>query len=281
MQGQGGRLQSSLQDSGRDNGNAEAVAAAFRQARLSASPLAAFPGIFPTSIAEAYAIQDQAISGFPDRVRGWKVAGIHPDLREKLGANRLAGPVFSTGVRQGDSGVASFPVFSGGFAAVEAEFILVAGRDIPPGETLDAEALLAAVHSMHAGVETAGSPFAAINDMGPLAVISDFGNNSGIIVGAEIAGWQDMPLESITSRTIVNGVVVGEGSAAKVMDGPLAAFEFLVGNLGRRGITLRAGDYVSTGMTTGIHAVEAGDRVVFEFVGGRRIVAEAILATPA
>lgn len=263
------------------------VAEAFRKARLDARPLPEFPGTFPTTLAEAYAIQDQAIAAYPDRVRGWKVAGIAPEFREALGGNRLSGPVFSSGVRHDDiRNAVPFPVFGGGFSAVEAEFIFVMARDIAPGDLassdlLDRKALEASVATLHAGAETAGSPFAAINDRGPLAVISDFGNNNGIIVGHEIVGWRDMPLEAMTSRTSVNGAVVGEGSAAKVADGPMAALAFLIENLASRGITLHAGDYVSTGMTTGIHPVVAGDRVIFEFVGGLRIVAEAILAKPA
>lgn len=262
--------------------NGIAVAAAFCKARLGAVPLAEFPGVFPTTIAEAYAIQDQAIADFPDRVRGWKIAGIAPEFRESLGADRLSGPVFSAGVRHDDTRMTvPFPVFQDGFAAVEAEFIFVMARDIAPGTVLDQAALEASIASMHAGVETAGSPFAAINERGPLAVISDFGNNNGLIIGREIAGWRTLPLEAITSRTSVNGTVVGEGSASKVAGGPLAALAFLIENLGARGITLHTGDYVSTGMTTGVHPVIAGDRAIFEFVGGSKIVSEAILAKPA
>lgn len=259
-----------------------AIATAFRAARTSALPLLAFPGAFPADLAEAYAIQDAAIAAFPDQVRGWKIAGILPEFREALGANRLVGPAFAGGIRVSDGrSPIRYPVFSGGFAAVEAEFIFRMARDIRPGETPDQAALLDAVASLHAGVETAGSPFAAINDRGPLAVISDFGNNNGLIVGAEMPGWRAAPLETLTSRTLVNGLVVGEGSAAKVAGGPIAALEFLVANLAGRGLTLRAGDYVSTGMTTGIHMVQAGDRADFEFAGGIRITTEAFAASPA
>lgn len=262
--------------------NVNAITTAFRAARISALPLLTFPGVFPTSLAEAYAIQDAAIAQYPDAVRGWKVAGIAPEFREALGASRLSGPAFARSIRIADGAQpVRFPVFSGGFAAVEAEFIYVMARDIAPGERLDAASLMAAVASMHAGVETAGSPFAAINERGPLAVISDFGNNFGLIVGAEIPGWREAPLETLTSLTRINGTVAGEGSAAKVMGGPLAALGFLIENLGCRGITLHAGDYVSTGMTTGIHLVQAGDRADFDFMETIHIASEAIPAIPA
>ncbi len=271
----------------REDANAAAVATAFRQARLSGDLLRDFPARFPASLAEAYAIQTRAIADFPDQVRGWKIAGILPEFRETLGAVRLAGPVFAGGIRHADGKTADgktpvpFPVFAGGFAGLEAEFIFRMARDIAPGERPDATALAAAVAALHAGVETAGSPLASINDLGPLAVIADFGNNNGLIVGPEVPGWRALALEAITSRTRINGALVGEGSAAKVAGGPLAALEFLVEHLAHRGMTLQAGDYVSTGMTTGIHAVVPGDRAAFEFVGGIAIAAEAVLAKPA
>ena len=47
----------------------------------------------------------------------------------------------------------------------------------------EARELVAAVH---VGVETAGSPLATINDLGPCAIVADFGNNAGLIVGPEL-----------------------------------------------------------------------------------------------
>lgn len=262
--------------------NQAMIVSAFRAARVSALPLASFPGLVPPTLAEAYDVQDAAIAVFPGQVRGWKIAGILPEFREALGAARLVGPVIEKCVRISDGvNAVDFPVFSGGFAAVEAEFIFRMGRDIVPGDVLGRDDLLAAVTSLHAGVETAGSPFAGINDLGPLATIADFGNNNGIIVGPELPGWRTAPLETLTSETSINGIVAGTGSAAKVAGGPVAALEFLIGNLGSRGITLHAGDYVSTGMTTGIHHVVAGDLAVFDFAGGIRIASRAIAANPA
>jgi 2-keto-4-pentenoate hydratase len=252
---------------------------AFRSARCAATALTGFPGPFPTTLAEAYALQDRAVAEFPDTVRGWKVAGVLPELRAALGTDRIVGPVFSRSIRRpAEEGPVAFPVFPGGFAAVEAEFILEMGRDISPCENPDAATLAGAVRAMHAGVETAGSPLATINDLGPLAVVSDFGNNHGIIVGPEITDWRARDLAALAACTSINGMLAGEGSAAKVAGGPLAALAFLVGNLGARGIVLRAGDYVSTGMTTGIHLVVPGDLADFQFVDGIRFQAEAILA---
>lgn len=262
-------------------GAEEAIASAFRAARLEARALPGYPGPVPATLAEAYLVQDAAIAGFPDQVAGWKIAGIAPEWRERLGATRLAGPVMSRQVRPVEAGSEiPFPAFEGGFAAVEAEFILCLGQDIPQDLPGEPAALLPFIATFHAGVETAGSPFAGINELGPCAVISDLGNNSGILVGPAISGWTDQDWSALTARCAINGKLAGEGSAAKVMDGPLAAFAFLVAQLQTRGYPLRAGDYISTGMTTGIHVVVPGDVAEFEFAGGIRFSARAVSARP-
>ncbi len=260
----------------------DGIVRAFRVARLEAIALDGFPVAVPGSLAEAYRVQDAAIAAFPDRVRGWKIAGIQPQFRPALGTERLAGPVMATGIRHavGSGAPVPFPVFEDGFAALEAEFIFVMACDVAPGEALSDRDLADAVAGMFAGAETAGSPLRTINDIGPLAVISDFGNNSGIIIGGEVKGWRNRDLAELAARVTVNGEIVGAGSAANVAGGPLAALRFLVGNLATRGITLRAGDFVSTGMTTGIHVVKPGDMAHFEFCDGIRFRAEAIRARP-
>lgn len=272
-------------DSARGPGSAnspEAIARAFREARRAAVALAQFPGQVPTTLAEAYAVQEAAIMAFPDHVAGWKIAGIVPEWREKLGAPRLAGPVMAGQVRHAiQGGNVDFPVFMGGFAAVEAEFIVRLGQDIPPAMAGDKAGIRRAIASFHAGVETAGSPFAGINDAGPCAVISDLGNNAGIIVGPALSGWEREDWDSLTARTLINGAEAGAGHAGRVMGGPFAALEWLVEALAARGRFLKAGDFISTGMTTGIHGVVAGDRATFEFVGGIQFAATATRATPA
>ena len=270
--------------SGGVNASAEVIdgiARAFRVARLEAVALDAFPLALPEMLAGAYRVQDAAIAAFPDRVRGWKVAGIQPELRATFGTERIAGPVMAAGVRHAEADtLVLFPVFENGFAALEAEFIFAMRRDIAPGETPSEAELLDAVGNLFAGAETAGSPLRTINEIGQLAIVSDFGNNSGIIVGGEIADWRERDLATLTSKVTINGEVVGSGSAANVAGGPLAALRFLVGHLGARGITLHAGDSVSTGMTTGVHIVHVGDKALFEFCDGIRFRAEAIKAQP-
>ena len=52
---------------------------------------------------------------------------------------------------------------------------------------------------------------------------------------------------------------VGTASAATIPGSPLAALAFLLGTVAARGKPLKKGQIVTTGATTGIHDVVAGD----------------------
>lgn len=258
--------------------NAE-IARAFVEARLGARALPGFPGPIPGALDQSYAIQDIALTLWPDTVAGWKVGLIAPALHATLGAERLAGPIFSRQLwTPAEASVLPFPVFQGGFAAVEAEFIVKVGRDAPADVTeWTVEEAAGLVGSMHVGLEFAGSPLATINDLGPTVVASDFGNNAGQILGPEIKDWRERSWASMTAESFINGAPVGAGSAANVPGGPLASLAFLAGCVARRGLPLKAGQIITTGATTGIHEVVAGDeaRVDFGPLGEFRCVAVA------
>ncbi len=161
------------------------IAGRFVRARLDRAALADFPGEIPETLDAAYAIQDAAIAQWPDTLRGWKVGRILEPWLSRFGDDRLVGPIFGREIQEARIGQeVRLPVFAGGFAAVEAEFVLRLAADVPPRKTSwtaqDAGAL---VDAMFAGVELAGSPLASINDLGPAVIISDFGNNAGLVLG--------------------------------------------------------------------------------------------------
>jgi 2-keto-4-pentenoate hydratase len=261
---------------------AAAIADRFVQARLKAAAMRDFPGSLPSNLDGAYAIQAAAISRWPDTVAGWKVAMLDPRWKDRLGEERLVGPVFRAGVRTATgSRVVEFPVFENGFAAVEAEFIFRLGADAPAAKThwqIGEAAEL--VHSLHVGVETAGSPLSIINDLGPLAIVSDFGNNWGIIVGPLVSAWRARPLQSIPSETFIEGVSVGRGSTASVPGDPLAALAFALNRCARLGHPLKSGDLISTGATTGVHQIREGQNARLSFGEFGEIHCRAARATP-
>ncbi|WDZ76223.1 fumarylacetoacetate hydrolase family protein [Ensifer adhaerens] len=158
-------------------------------------------------------------------------------------------------------------MIEGGFAAVEAEFAIRIGRDIRLyGQDRSEADLLLSIAALHVASEIAGSPLPTLSDLGPTAVISDHGNNAAVVIGPEIANWRGRSWETLTARTFVNGTLVGEGGASRLPTGGiLGSLAFLVNNLAERGRYLKAGDWVATGATTGVHKVAPGDEAAIDF----------------
>jgi len=257
------------------------IARAFVAARREARALPDFPGAPPADLATGYRVQDAAINLWPDAVAGWKIGRVPAALVAKLGAERVSGPIFSKLVWRAEPGAETpFPVYEDGFAAVEAEYVFVIGEDAPPSKTswtrAEAEALIGA---MHVGVETAGSPLPTINDLGSTVVVSDFGNNHGLILGPEVPDWRAKLDQGVHAETFIEGERVGAGGADSKEDGPLDALAFLAGHLAQRGLPLKAGQLISTGAVTGVHDIRIGQRSRVSFNGSGDILCAAVKAT--
>lgn len=250
-------------------------------ARLAAHALPGFPGPLPASLAAAYRIQDASIRAWPSAVAGWKIGYISPDMQEAGGDDRVTGPVFADRVWHDHGASTPLPVIPGGFAAVEAEYVFRLGHDAEAGR-IDWSPAQAAelVASLHIGVEFAGSPMADINQRGPAAVVSDFGNNAGVILGREISQWRERAEASLHCETWIEGSCVGRGGAGRIHGGLLGALAFALSRCARRGLPMKAGMLVTTGAATGIHDVSIGQRCELRFTGLDAIRCHAIEARP-
>lgn len=245
-----------------------APARAFVGARRSGAGLSDYPGPHPTDMAQAYQVQDAAIALHGDALAGWKIGRIGQDV-ERWGADRLAGPVFRRKLWTADDTAAAHPpVFRDGFAAVEAEFVLRIGRDADPSRTeWTREDAAAMVSEMRLGMEIASSPLPSINDHGPAVTASDFGNNNGLILGAEIADWRERDEADLPCETLIDDQVVGRGTAASIPGGPVGALAFLLGLCARRGRPLTEGLWITTGAATGVHPIRLGQSAAVRFPG--------------
>ena len=240
------------------------------EARRTARAMSAFPGKLPNSLAEAYRVQDRSIRLWGEKTIGWKVGGVPPRLQVQFQQNWLSGPVFESFFVKADTTPVRMPVFDNGFAAVEAEFVMeFADLSDLTSAMPDAEDIIPFIANCYMGVEIASSPMPDINEIGPLAVVSDFGNNNGLILGPKVEAWTPKRLAEIEVETLVDGEMVGVARAKALPEGPLAAAAFLVGHLRQRGLPVPPGLLVSTGALTGIHDVTIGQTstVIFKGIG--------------
>jgi 2-keto-4-pentenoate hydratase len=262
------------------------IANRFVTARRSATALDGYPGDIPSKLEDSYAIQERAIRLWDRPVIGWKIGRLAPEKQAEHGTERLAGPIFQPTFKDYDGKTATLPVFTGGFAAVEAEYVFRIAHDTDPSKTeYSEEEALRLIDGVFAGIEMAGSPLATINKLGPTVVASDFGNNFGLILSERLAEFDsDSTVDHLSpdavkayrARTEIEGQVVGEGGLFTMPGGPLKAIAWLAGHVAQRGRPLTKGQLISSGATTGIHDIAAGQtsRVIFSTDGRDDIVLE-------
>ena len=244
------------------------IAEAFVSSRLAAHSISAFPGAMPEDLDAAYAIQDAAIDMWPDEIQGWKVGRIGSSHQQMLGVDRLAGPAFAKQVHVAPTSRLELPAFQPGFAAIEGEVAAVIGRDAPAGQTqYTTEEALDYISNLHLGAEVASSPYSEINDHGPLVTISDFGNNYGLVLGAEIPDWRALKSDGWVFSVAINGEEVGRAHPEPFPGGAVESVRFLLENTARRGRPLRSGMIVLTGAITGVHRAQLGDEAEIACAG--------------
>lgn len=260
--------------------DAESIARRFVEARRSAGGFAEYPGKLPNDVDQAYVIQGAAIQQWGGAILGWKIGRVGSPFSERLGVHRLAGPIFKV-VDAGAGANPLMPVFERGFAAAEAEFLLRIGAAPPHGQaefTLAEAAEL--IDAVHVGIEIASSPLRPINALGPIAIISDFGNNNGLVVGPAILDWRVSGFEQWGVSTRVDGREVGRGEASSFPDGAIGSARFLFELMARRGIELEAGQWISSGAVTGVHEIKPGDQVQVLFDRWYEVGCKAVAAEP-
>ncbi len=222
-------------------------------ARRKATGLSGFPGVLPETFGEAYAVQHMSRKQWSDKAVGWKVGGVPAAFIERFGETRLTGPIFANSVVKAEQGkVAEMPVFDGGFSAIEPEFIIELGNN-------------RADDRMYIGAEIAGSSIPAINDVGPIAVICDFGNNNGMLLGPEIDDWQSTTPDTLVVETHIDNALIATRTLEDLRIDPKAAVAFLLDHAEKHGIDMPAGTFVSTGAITGVHEAKIGAQSHLDF----------------
>jgi 2-keto-4-pentenoate hydratase len=248
----------------------DVIAAELVAARREGRGLTGFPGVVPASMAEAYQIQELAMSRWQDSLVGWKIGYIPADRRSAGDPDRLVGPIWRQQYHLSEERVsaAEVGIFTSGFAAVEAELVIRLGQDLPANDRggWTTEEAAALEQQLLVGIEVASSPIPDINSLGPTVIAADFGNNNGLVLGSILA---DRPGGApVQLACYIDGQLMGEGSAEKLPGGIHHGLATALNILANRGQPVRAGMVFATGAITGIHPIGPGQRCRVDVRGG-------------
>jgi 2-keto-4-pentenoate hydratase len=224
----------------------------------------------PQTRNEGYAIQAELEKS--GKLFGWKIAATSEAGQKHINvAGPMAGRILSHTVIA-DGGTAS--MHGNEMRVAEPEFCFRMARDLPPRPApYSVVEALDAVASLHPAIEIPDSRFADFVGAGEAQLIADNACAHLFVLGAATAAdWRSRDLiEEKPVITMRGQTFVGHGK--NVLGDPRVALAWLVNELSGLGITLRAGEAVTTGTCHPPLPIQSGDRMAADFgVLGRVLV---------
>jgi 2-keto-4-pentenoate hydratase len=216
----------------------------------------------PRDRAEGYAVQ-VAMERYGNPF-GWKIAATSEAGQKHINvAGPLAGRIFAERVIP-DGGTASM---AGNEMRVgEPEFAFRMGRSLLPRPTpYSVEDVLAAVDTLHPAIELPDSRFADFVKAGEAQLIADNACAHLFVLGAPTAAdWRSVDLiEERPVVTLRGQRFVGHGR--NVLGDPRVALTWLANELRQLGVTLKAGEVVTTGTCHPPLPIQSGYRFEADF----------------
>ncbi len=228
--------------------------------RLDALPL----DLLPASRAEAYQVQACIERHTSQPLYGWKIAATSIAGQKHIGVDGpLPGRILAERVIEDGGNCA---LGNNLMKVAEMEFAFRMAQDLPPRDTdYSQDDVMAAVASLHPAIEIPDSRYNEFETVGLPSLIADNACAHRFVLGPAADNWRDLDLAAHKVRAYRNGTLAEEGLGSNVLGGPAIALTWLANELSRHGMTLKAGQVVTTGTCVKPLAIAAGDRVEGDF----------------
>lgn len=219
----------------------------------------------PTDLADAYAIQEHVVKGLGGDTIGYKCACTSPIAQDAL---RIDRPVFGQLRSQTTSpSVAELQTSRFVHRVIEAEFGFRLGSDVEPvSGGHDHDSIAEHIDAVVPAIEVVDYRYESWT-LGAFQVAADNAIHGWWVHGEPVTDWRGLDLGAARVTVERNGELVTEGSGANVLGHPLTVMAWLADELPRFGRQLRAGDFVTTGVTTDVFEAEHGDAIEATFAG--------------
>ncbi|MDF1747815.1 MAG: fumarylacetoacetate hydrolase family protein [Alphaproteobacteria bacterium] len=241
------------------------IGRALASARLDGTKLEADLGPAPKSLAQAYEIQDEMTDTISVPVVGWKIGANSPAARKRLNTDKpLYGPLFD---RWTYAAPTRIPTPNGALMVVEVEIAFRLKRDLAArSEPFTEQEVGEAIGTVHPAIEivdrrvrNTGQPVDA------KWLIADGAANHAFVYGEGRTDWKALNLPDLAVSVSMDGKVMGTGTGAESMGGPLKALHWLAEELRQRGKNLVAGNYIITGSLAPVFEGKRGVPIIGEF----------------
>jgi 2-keto-4-pentenoate hydratase len=224
----------------------------------------------PKSIAQGFEIQSHILRQTSSPLWGWKIAATSKAGQTHINVDRpLAGRILAERITPYGQPV---PLGHNRMKVAELEFAFRIGSDIEPrkdGKEWTMDEVMDRVSGMYLGSEIPDSRYEDFTKVGAAALLADIACGDRYVLGPEV------PEEKWRRKDLiehgVKGWVVGKegdvtvGKGGNVLGDPRIAMQWIANELGREDITLKKGEYVTTGTCIVPIHVEPGDKVIGDY----------------
>ena len=244
------------------------IITALRAARLSGEKLNSYPGPAPSSMAEAFAIQSAVRTSLGWTHAGWKIGCTSERAQKALKADGpFPGPIYRERLFPSGTHVETLDSNS---RTTEPEIAFTMARNLPAREKAwSVDEVLDAVATVHPSIEIVNPRLPkGFNDVVEWYV-ADGGLSHALVLGQGVKPLARADYARITNRVSLNGVSKYSGIASNALGGPELALTWLANNLMAKGLFLRIGDVVTTGVITEVFDTSIGDHVeaTYDLIG--------------
>lgn len=242
-----------------------AASAALRDQWRHGTKLTNLPSsIRPHDRAQGYAVQAELEKQSGAALFGWKIAATSEAGQRHINvAGPMAGRILAETVIA-DGGAA--PMAGIAMCVAEPEFAFRMQTDLPPRQApYSVDEVLAAVGTLHPAIEIPDSRFCDFTAAGEAQLIADNACAHLFVLGpAANADWRALDLVEEKPVIMLRGQhYVGHGR--NVLGDPRVALTWLANELRGLGLTLRAGEVVTTGTCHPPLPIKAGDAMEADF----------------
>ncbi len=246
----------------------QAIIDALLNARLSGEKLRDYPGPAPASMADAFAIQSAVRSSIGWKQAGWKIGCTSERAQKALHTDGpFPGPLYRERLFPSGTHVETLASNS---RTTEPEIAFTMARDLPARDKAwSVDEILHAIATVHPSIEIVNPRLPkGFNDVVEWYV-ADGGLNHALVLGQGVKPLKRADYARITNRVSLNGVSKYSGIASNALGGPELALTWLANNLITKGLFLRAGDVVTTGVITEVFDTSIGDHVeaTYDLIG--------------
>jgi 2-keto-4-pentenoate hydratase len=214
--------------------------------------------IRPTSIEDAFAIQDEIVKRHSDSVGGWKC------LLPLENGNIIVAPIFQQDVQIGN--VCRLAA-DDGLAMIEPEMAFVLGKDMPARDVgYSGEQVDNAIASCHMALELTKSRFRSDSEFDYYEMFADCFINQGMLIGPEID-------KVAAYRAAEVNIKVNSDDGMKTFEGKhpnLNTYQpahWLINMMSQRGVSFKKGQAIITGSYAGLVALEFNKQYHIDYEG--------------